>query len=91
MLNQRFLDQRTQLTRALVEIHDARLALRGFLSQQTADAARRSGVAAGREGDDLEAMVEAAVLLGAVQSKAQGYHPIRSTEESVTTPTMTPT
>jgi hypothetical protein len=73
VLSQRFLDQRTRLTRRLVEIHDGRHALQRFLSLDVATHAKEEGSAAGLSGDRLAAYIEATVLLDAAQAKADGH------------------
>jgi membrane-associated phospholipid phosphatase len=60
------------LHRRVIEIHDARLALRPYLDPWVADTATELCRRAGLDGDDLRAVVEATSLAAAVHAKAQG-------------------
>lgn len=60
------------LHRRIIEIRDARLALRPYLDPQVVDAADKLGRQGGLDGEDLRAVVEAASLAAAVQAKAEG-------------------
>jgi hypothetical protein len=61
------------LHRRIIEIRDARLALRPYLRPQVADTAARLGRLAGLDSEELRAVVEAASLAAAVEAKAQGW------------------
>jgi hypothetical protein len=67
----RICDLDFRLYRRIIEIRDSRLALRPYLDQNVATAARRLGQEAGIEGDALRATIEASVLAGAIQAKAR--------------------
>lgn len=58
-----------RLYRRVIEIRDSRLALRPFLDERVADTARELGRAAGLDGADLAATVEAATLAAALRAK----------------------
>jgi hypothetical protein len=72
-----------RLYRRIIEIRDSRLALRPYLDQDVATAARQLGQEANLEGDALRATIEASVLAGAVRAKARGRpaqaHPMDET------------
>jgi hypothetical protein len=72
-----------RLYRRIIEIRDSRLALRPYLDQDAAAAARRLARAAGLHGDALRAVIEASVLADAVYAKADGRpaqaHPMDDT------------
>jgi hypothetical protein len=72
-----------RLYRRIIEIRDSRLALRPYLDQDVAAAARQLGQEANLEGDALRATIEASVLAGAIRAKARGRpaqaHPMDET------------
>jgi hypothetical protein len=61
-----------RLRRDVIEIRDARLALRPYLDPEIAGAAEELGRRAGLSGEELRAVAEAASLAAAVQAKARG-------------------
>lgn len=74
ILQQWFPDPSTRLTRCLVEIHDGQLALGPYRCSRTARTARR--LAGGSlAGHDIEAAVEAAVLIDAADAKTRKLRP----------------
>jgi hypothetical protein len=60
------------LYRRVIELRDARLALRPYLDPRAADTAAELGRQAGLDGEDLRAVVEAASLAAAVHAKDHG-------------------
>ncbi|MEH1124813.1 DUF6545 domain-containing protein [Micromonospora sp. CPCC 206061] len=74
ILQQWFPHPSTRLTRCLVEIHDGQLALGPYRCSHTARTARRLAVA-GLAGHDIEAVVEAAVLIDAADAKTRSLRP----------------
>lgn len=65
-------DLEYRLVRRVVEIRDGWLALRPYLDRRTADAARHLALRAGLDGDQVTAVVHAALLTGACAAKARG-------------------
>jgi hypothetical protein len=70
-------DLRLRLARRIVEIRDAALLLRGYVSDANAAAARTVLYAAGLVGDDLNAAAEAAWLRAAITARLAGLPPVR--------------
>ncbi|MBO0657257.1 hypothetical protein J1792_32455 [Streptomyces triculaminicus] len=68
-------DLRTRLYRCLVEIRDAQWALRTWMAPSVATLATQRGEAAGLNGIDLAAAVEAAQLKAALQAKIEQKQP----------------
>jgi hypothetical protein len=66
-----------RVQRRCTEIRDAQLALRPWLDPQAAGAAEQLGRQAGLDGEQLQAVVEAATLAVAVQAKLAGRAPPR--------------
>jgi hypothetical protein len=62
-----------RLHQQVIEIRDAALALRPWQDARVASAAAEAGRAAGLDGDDLAASVEAAVLATALRAKVDGH------------------
>ncbi|MBO4209176.1 MAB_1171c family putative transporter [Micromonospora echinofusca] len=69
-----------RLHRRVVEIYDARLALRPYLSEAVGERARRRGEASGLRGDELAAVVEAAKLRAALTAVTAESRPRRPEE-----------
>ncbi|BCL15045.1 MAB_1171c family putative transporter [Micromonospora sagamiensis] len=66
-----------RLHRRVIEIYDARLVLRPYLSEAVGDRARRHAEAGGLGGDDLAAVVEAAKLRAALAAMRADVRPRR--------------
>lgn len=66
-----------RLHRRVIEIYDARLALRPYLSEAVGDRARRRAEADGLGGDDVAAVVEAAKLRAALAAMRDDVRPGR--------------
>jgi hypothetical protein len=62
-------DLRLRVYRRIIEIHDGRLALRGYCDARVSAAARRRGAAAGLTGLRLHALQEATVLTAAIHAR----------------------
>jgi hypothetical protein len=75
-------DLEFRLYRRVIEIRDGRLALLPYLDESAADVAARFGRREGLSGDDLEAVVEAARIAAALESKAAGRPPRRGGRET---------
>lgn len=75
-----------RLHRRVVEIYDARLALRPYLNESVAEQARQRGHAEGLRGDDLAAVVEAATLTVALTALRAGTTPPTSPEPNRAAP-----
>jgi hypothetical protein len=65
-------DVEYRVLRRVVEIRDARLGLRPYLDSRMAARARCLGERAGLVGEDLRAVIEAAMLAGAIRAKRSG-------------------
>lgn len=65
-------DVKMRTYRLIIEIHDARLALRPYVDPAEADRARRSGEHIGLAGVELAAVVEAATIAAAITVKRRG-------------------
>ncbi len=70
-------DLEYRLVRRIVEIRDGWLALRPYLSHETAEIARRLGTSADLSADRLGATISAAVLADAARAKTRGETPSR--------------
>ncbi|MDP8930083.1 MAG: hypothetical protein M3O70_16320 [Actinomycetota bacterium] len=66
------------LYRRVIEIRDGVLALRRHFDPRVAHAARERGRAAGLVDEDLQALVEAESLIGALRAKEQGLAPVEA-------------
>jgi len=71
-----------RLHRRVVEIYDARLALRPYLDERVGRQARERGAAAGLDGAALDAMVEAAKLRAALAARRAGQEPAEPEQPS---------
>lgn len=70
-----------RLYRRIIEIRDSRLALRAYLDEAVAAAARERAEEAGLEGDALRATVEAATLAAAIRAGAEDRPAVRPSAE----------
>lgn len=77
-----------RLHRRVVEIYDAYLALRPYISEEISDEARRQAHATGVVGDDLAAMVEAARIHAGLTAMASGAAPSQPARPTPPDPTL---
>lgn len=77
-----------RLHRRVIEIYDARLVLRPYLSEAVGDRARRGAEAHGLHGDDLAAVVEAAKLRAALTAMRADVRPRRPERPGPTDPAL---